>query len=135
MELNRREGRNSLRFWLQWTSSLVSRTEQSHVICLRFNSVHDHPPYRCGPSAAVKVGGRSQYHARSDRDHEERASSRSTDGVDDYDAMRETIAVLSDQDLLRAHSQGLSELNEIDSLSQDQLTDEMRNVGRGVDAK
>jgi antitoxin YefM len=56
-------------------------------------------------------------------------------GADDYDAMRETIAVLSDQEFLRAHHQGLIELDESDSLSEEQLTDAMKNVGRGVDAK
>jgi hypothetical protein len=49
--------------------------------------------------------------------------------------MRETIAVLSDQDLIRAHHQGLNELNERDSLNEVQLSDAMKNVGRGVDAK
>jgi antitoxin YefM len=56
-------------------------------------------------------------------------------GADDYDAMRETIAVLSDQDLLRAHHQGVVELDQSDGLSEEQLTDAMKNVGRGVDAK
>ncbi|HVB71705.1 MAG TPA: type II toxin-antitoxin system Phd/YefM family antitoxin [Acidimicrobiales bacterium] len=56
-------------------------------------------------------------------------------GVDDYDAMRETIAVLSDQDLLRDHHLGLNELREGDSLSEDQLNSAMKNIGRGVDVK
>ncbi len=56
-------------------------------------------------------------------------------GVDDYDAMRETIAVLSDQDLLRDHHLGLDELKESDSLNADQLAHAMKNAGRGVDVK
>jgi antitoxin YefM len=56
-------------------------------------------------------------------------------GVDDYDAMRETIAVLSDQDLLRSHQQGLDELNQGESLNEKQLGNAMKNFGRGVDAK
>lgn len=55
-------------------------------------------------------------------------------GVDDYDAMRETIAVLSDPTLLRAHQQGLDEFDAGDVLSEEQLVEAMKNVGRGVDA-
>lgn len=53
-------------------------------------------------------------------------------GVDDYDAMRETIAVLSDQDLLRDHYQGLDDLREGKGLTKDQLADAMRTAGRDV---
>ena len=56
-------------------------------------------------------------------------------GVDDYDAMRESIAVLSDQDLLRDHYRGLNELSESESLDEDQLNLAMKNVGRGVEVK
>lgn len=56
-------------------------------------------------------------------------------GADDYDALQETIAVLSDQELLRDHYQGLDELRRHDSLSGNELADAMKNAGRGVDAK
>ncbi len=56
-------------------------------------------------------------------------------GIDDYDAMRETIAVLSDQELLRDHYQGLDELRDSGGLTEDQLADALRRAGRGVDAK
>lgn len=53
-------------------------------------------------------------------------------GVDDYDAMRETIAVLSDQELLRDHYRGLDDLREGNGLTEDQLADAMRTAGRDV---
>ena len=56
-------------------------------------------------------------------------------GADDFDALQETIAVLSDQELLRDHYQGLDELRRHDSLGEDELADAMKNAGRGVDAK
>ena len=40
-------------------------------------------------------------------------------GVDDYDAMRETIAVLSDPVLLFAHQEGVQALLEGDALNSD----------------
>ena len=56
-------------------------------------------------------------------------------GAEDFDALQETIAVLSDQELLRDHYQGLDEVRRHDSLSEDELADAMKNAGRGVDAK
>jgi len=56
-------------------------------------------------------------------------------GVDDYDAMRETIAVLSDPDLLRSHQQGQEALSAGDALDAQQLADAMNNAGRRVDTK
>ena len=56
-------------------------------------------------------------------------------GADDYDAMRETIAVLSDPALLLAHQEGVQALSEGDVLNRDQLAEAMKNVGRGVDTK
>ncbi|HUZ40474.1 MAG TPA: type II toxin-antitoxin system Phd/YefM family antitoxin [Acidimicrobiales bacterium] len=56
-------------------------------------------------------------------------------GVDDYDAMRETIAVLSDSALLRAHEVGVREFATDDTINADQLAQAMKNVGRSVDTK
>ena len=56
-------------------------------------------------------------------------------GVDDYDAMRETIAVLSDQEFLRDHYQGLDELGQGAGLTEDQLANAMKYAGRGVDGR
>lgn len=56
-------------------------------------------------------------------------------GADDYDAMRETIAVLSDSALLLAHQEGGQAFTEGDILNADQLAEAMRNVGRSVDTK
>lgn len=56
-------------------------------------------------------------------------------GADDYDAMRETIAVLSDSALLLAHQEGVQAFTEGDILNADQLAEAMRNVGRSVDTK
>jgi len=56
-------------------------------------------------------------------------------GADDYDAMRETIAVLSDPALLLAHQEGVRALSEGDALNSDQLVKAMRNAGRSVDTK
>lgn len=56
-------------------------------------------------------------------------------GADDYDAMRETIAVLSDSALLRAHETGVQELANGDTFDANQLAKEMKNAGRGVHAK
>ncbi|MFZ0170578.1 MAG: type II toxin-antitoxin system Phd/YefM family antitoxin [Acidimicrobiales bacterium] len=51
-------------------------------------------------------------------------------GADDYDALRETIAVLADADLLRDHLVGVESLNQSDSLDRDELTSVMRAAGR-----
>jgi prevent-host-death family protein len=56
-------------------------------------------------------------------------------GADDYDAMRETIAVLSDPALLLAHQEGVQALSEGNALNDDQLAEAMKNAGRGVDTK
>ncbi|MHB2028428.1 MAG: type II toxin-antitoxin system Phd/YefM family antitoxin [Acidimicrobiales bacterium] len=56
-------------------------------------------------------------------------------GADDYDAMRETIAVLSDSALLLAHEVGVQEFAKGDTLNADQLSEAVRNVGRSVDTK
>lgn len=51
-------------------------------------------------------------------------------GADDYDALRETIAVLADDELLRAHTEGLAALGAGDSLDADGLGRAMRSTGR-----
>jgi antitoxin YefM len=56
-------------------------------------------------------------------------------GVDDYDAMRETIAVLSDSALLVAHEAGVQELANGDTFDADQLAKVMKDAGRGVHTK
>jgi prevent-host-death family protein len=56
-------------------------------------------------------------------------------GADDYDAMRETIAVLSDSVLLLAHQEGVQALSEGDALNSDQLAMAMKSAGRSVDTK
>jgi antitoxin YefM len=56
-------------------------------------------------------------------------------GADDYDAMRETIAVLSDPALMLAHQVGVEAISGGDALNGDQLAKAMKNVGRSVDAK
>jgi hypothetical protein len=56
-------------------------------------------------------------------------------GADDYDAMRETIAALSDPALLLEHQVGAQAIVEGEVLNSDQLAEVMRNAGRSVDAK
>ena len=56
-------------------------------------------------------------------------------GADDYDAMRETIAVLSDSALLLEHQVGAQAIVEGNVLNSDQLAEVMRNAGRSVDTK
>jgi prevent-host-death family protein len=56
-------------------------------------------------------------------------------GADDYDAMRETIAVLSDPTLLLAHQEGVQALTEGNALNGDQLAEAMKNAGRSVNTK
>ena len=51
-------------------------------------------------------------------------------GADDYDALRETIAVLADDELLRAHTEGLAALGAGDNLDADGLGRAMRSAGR-----
>jgi len=51
-------------------------------------------------------------------------------GADDYDALRETIAVLGDAELLRAHAEGIAALCAGDSLDVDGLRRAMGAAGR-----
>jgi len=51
-------------------------------------------------------------------------------GADDYDALRETIAVLADAELLRAHAEGAAALQAGDSLDAEGLDRAMRTAGR-----
>ena len=51
-------------------------------------------------------------------------------GADDYDALRETIAVLADHDLLRDHLAGIETLKQSDALDLDEFTSVMRAAGR-----
>ena len=50
--------------------------------------------------------------------------------ADDYDALQETIAVLSDPTLLAAHSAGQAAIASGDYLDADQLMHAMRSAGR-----
>lgn len=50
--------------------------------------------------------------------------------ADDYDAMQETIAVLSDATLLAAHREGQAAIAADDYLDADQLAHLMRTAGR-----
>jgi prevent-host-death family protein len=56
-------------------------------------------------------------------------------GAADYDAMLETIAVLSDSVLLLDHQKGLHELEGGDALNIEKLVGAMNRAGRRVDAK
>lgn len=51
-------------------------------------------------------------------------------GADDYDALRETIAVLSDPDLVAAHAAGRRALAADDYLDGEELATAMREAGR-----
>ena len=51
-------------------------------------------------------------------------------GAEDYDALRESVAVLADNDLLREHLMGIEMLKQHDTLDRDQLTSVMRATGR-----
>ncbi|HEY5199116.1 MAG TPA: type II toxin-antitoxin system Phd/YefM family antitoxin [Solirubrobacteraceae bacterium] len=51
-------------------------------------------------------------------------------GADDYDALRETIAVLGDAELLRAHAEGIAALDAGDSVDVDGLGHAMGAAGR-----
>lgn len=50
--------------------------------------------------------------------------------ADDYDALQETIAVLSDTELLNAHRDGVAAIEADDYLDADQLSHAMRDAGR-----
>lgn len=49
---------------------------------------------------------------------------------DDYEAMKETIAVLSDSELVQSIKAGLAELRSGDYLDEDGLTEYLRQAGR-----
>jgi prevent-host-death family protein len=51
-------------------------------------------------------------------------------GADVYDALRETIAVLADSELLRDHLEGMKALEQGESMDQDELAATMRAAGR-----
>jgi len=51
-------------------------------------------------------------------------------GAEDYDALRETIAVLADSELLRDHLEGMNALHRGDGMAQDELVEVMRAAGR-----
>jgi prevent-host-death family protein len=55
-------------------------------------------------------------------------------GADDFDAMSETIAVLSDPDLLSSHEEGRKAFLDGDVLDAQQLADAMDIAGRHADA-
>ncbi len=50
--------------------------------------------------------------------------------ADDYDILQDTIAVLSDAELLMAHHEGRAAIDAGDYLDADQLTHSMREAGR-----
>ena len=50
--------------------------------------------------------------------------------ADDYDTLQETIAVLSDAELLAAHSEGKAAIDADDYMDADQLAHAMREAGR-----
>ena len=56
-------------------------------------------------------------------------------GADDYDSLRETIAVLSDSDLLRDHLAGLDALEDGDALDAEELALEIEAAGRAHPAE
>lgn len=51
-------------------------------------------------------------------------------GADDFDALQETIAVLSDPALLAEHRQAEADIEAGDYVSADELTEAMRAAGR-----
>jgi prevent-host-death family protein len=50
-------------------------------------------------------------------------------GADDYEAMRETIAVLSDSELVASVREGLAELREGAGMTEHELADYLRHSG------
>jgi prevent-host-death family protein len=56
-------------------------------------------------------------------------------GAEDYDSLRETIAVLSDPELLRAHGVGQRELRDGECLSVEELAEAMKGSGRSAKVK
>lgn len=55
--------------------------------------------------------------------------------ADDYDALQETVAVLSDASLLATHRKGEAAIEAGDYLDADQLDHAMRNAGRAPHAR
>ncbi|WP_328812261.1 type II toxin-antitoxin system Phd/YefM family antitoxin [Rhodococcus sp. NBC_00297] len=53
-------------------------------------------------------------------------------GADDFDALQETIAALSDQELLTSHIQGAAELEHGDIVDAEQLSAIMHAAGRAA---
>lgn len=51
-------------------------------------------------------------------------------GADDYEAMRETIAVLSDSELVESVREGLAELRAGAGLTEQELAEYLRQAGR-----
>jgi len=51
--------------------------------------------------------------------------------ADDYEAMKETVAVLADAELMRAVQEGLAQLHTSEALDEDELADYLRRSGRG----
>lgn len=56
-------------------------------------------------------------------------------GADDYDSLRETIAVLGDSELLHAHLEGLAAIQAGDVVDAEGLERAMRSAGRLSPAK
>jgi antitoxin YefM len=56
-------------------------------------------------------------------------------GADDYDSLRETIAVLGDSELLRGHLEGLAAIRAGDVVDAEGLERAMRSAGRPSPAK
>jgi prevent-host-death family protein len=56
-------------------------------------------------------------------------------GADDYDSLIETIAVLSDSEMLSGHLQGLKDIEKGDLLTLDDLAAVMKAAGRHVKGK
>jgi antitoxin YefM len=56
-------------------------------------------------------------------------------GADDYDSLIETIAVLSDSELLSGHLQGLKDIETGDVITLDDLADVIKAAGRHVRGK
>ena len=56
-------------------------------------------------------------------------------GADDYDSLHETIAVLSDNELLRGHQEGLAAIQAGDVVDAEGLERAMRSAGRLSPAK
>ena len=51
-------------------------------------------------------------------------------GADDYDSLLETVAILSDSELIKSIHEGIHDLEEGHLSSLDEVRDEMRSAGR-----